>query len=564
MMKVDGAGESGAGVIEVERRVARRARVIGRLISLNGKHGVIACGTWGDIPEEHWWIGDLISVINERSRLVGLVCELATVDRFWREQSLNQTVVKIELAGEIIEEEPGKPVFHRGIRSFPKLGAFAPPHSRQRSARDLLPSRRGRRRDWPADAERRLPPSVSIDELTRRHFAVVGSTGVGKSTAVAMLLKQCIRHRPDLRVLIADPHNEYARHFAFEAVLLDADSLELPYWMFRFDEIAEIIFAGRKTNADELEALYEVIRAAKLRYNSSAAGRPAENTVRRQLAPESSWITADTPVPYRISEALQIIDEWKGKLDPRYARADLRLLRNRLVALSRDPRYRFMFGNVIVEDILARVVGHIFRLPKAGPPVTIVQMAGLPNEVVNSVVSVLSRMAFEVALWSRGAYRIAVVCEEAHRYIPADPAQGFRADPASDQPHRQGGTQIRRFARCRDPAPSDLDPTVLSQCSTMFAMRLGNERDKDIITEASGVSAEGAVSFLSSIADREAIAFGEAIATPMRMKFGDYREFEAERALWSEGPCEDLIQARAALKTIVARLRNEIPPATAA
>ncbi len=105
--------------------------------------------------------------------------------------------------------------------------------------------------------------------------------------------------------------------------------------------------------------------------------------------------------------------------------------------------------------------------------------------------------------------------------------------------------------------PSELDSTVLSQCSSMFAMRLGNEKDKDIIGAASGVSKDGAISFLSSLADREAIAFGEAIATPMRMKFGDYRDFEAERAQWQDRPHEDLAQSRAELKQIVSRLRGE-------
>ena len=189
-------------------------------------------------------------------------------------------------------------------------------------------------------------------------------------------------------------------------------------------------------------------------------------------------------------------------------------------------------------------------------------MAGLPNEVVNAVVSVLARMAFEVALWSRGPYRIAVVCEEAHRYVPADASQGFeptrRAIGRIAKEGRKYGVSLGVITQ----RPSELDATVLSQCSTMFAMRLGNQRDKNIIAAASGVSADGVISFLSSIADREAIAFGEAIATPMRMKFGDYREFETERSQWRERPREDTIQARAELRMIVARLRNEIPNET--
>ncbi len=540
-----------------ERREGERRRIIGRLVALDGMHGLIACESSGDGPAENWTVGSLISVVQEASRLVGVVCELKTPSLRWRTEGINETLIKVELSGEIVDDERGKPVFHRGIRSFPTLGAVA----HRIRAGDLAAIYTihgdegveiGRLTQNPT-----IPATVSLNELTSRHFAIVGSTGVGKSTAVSMLIKQFIRHLPDLRVLLADPHNEYARHFPREAVLLDSETLELPYWMFRFDEIAEIIFSGRRANPEENDALYEVIRAAKMRFNTSAVGRLSESSVRRQPSAETPWISADTPVPYRVSDVTLILDEWMGKLDPRYARADLRALRNRFDSLSHDARYRFMFGRVIVEDVLARVLAHVFRLPKAGQPVTIVQMAGLPNEVVNSVVSVLSRMAFEVAAWSRGPYRIAVLCEEAHRYIPADVALGFeptrRAIGRIAKEGRKYGISLGVITQ----RPSELDPTVLSQCSTMFAMRLGNERDKNIIASASGASKDGAISFLSAIADREAIAFGEAIATPMRMKFGDYREFEASRASWSEGPAEDAAQARVELRTIVARLRGE-------
>jgi DNA helicase HerA-like ATPase len=196
-------------------------------------------------------------------------------------------------------------------------------------------------------------------------------------------------------------------------------------------------------------------------------------------------------------------------------------------------------------------------LPKDGAPVTIVKLAGLPNEVVNSVVSVLARMAFELALWSDDTYEIMLLCEEAHRYIPADAAQGF-------QPTRQAIGRIAKEGRKYGSSlgvitqrPSELDPTVLSQCSTMFAMRLSNERDKAIISSAVGVASEGTIGFLSSIADREAIAFGEAIATPMRMKFGDYRQFETHRQASAESQKENVQKAHADLRAIVGRMRGE-------
>ena len=549
--------ETGSVLDSAERREGARRAILGHLVSLSGMHGVIACEMRADSHGDYWSVGNLITIVHAESRLVGVVCEINTQDARWHADSPNQTLIRIELSGEVVEEEPGKPVFHRGIRSFPVLGSVA--HRIRAGDLKAIYEIRGDKgvEIGSLTQNMSIPATVSVNELTRRHFAVVGSTGVGKSTAVSMLLKQCIRNKPNLRVLIVDPHNEYAPHFRNQAVLLDADNLELPYWMFRFDEISDIIYSGRKANPDELDALYEVIRLAKARFAAGGGGRTVEGSVRRQSAAETNWVSADTPVPYRIADLVNIIDEWMGKLDPRYARADLRTLKNRFDALAHDPRYRFMFGKMIVEDIMARILANIFRLPIGGSPVTIVQMAGLPYEVVNSVVSVLSRMAFEIASSSQGPYQIVVLCEEAHRYIPADSSQGFeptrRAIGRIAKEGRKYGVSLGVVTQ----RPADLDPTVLSQCSTMFAMRLGNERDKEIIGAASGVSTHGAISFLSSIADREAIAFGEAIATPMRMKFGDYRVFEAERTGWAAGPEEDQGAAREDLRNIIARMRGD-------
>ena len=507
---------------------------------------------------EHWSVGNLISVVHESSRLVGVVCELMTSDQRWNSQGVNLTLVKIELSGEVVDEGRASrcsiAASGRSRTSAPSPTAFAPrtlPPFTQFAAPRALEI--GSLTQNPS-----IVATVNMPELTKRHFAVVGSTGVGKTTAVSMLLKRCLRDRPDLRVLIVDPHNEYAGHFPDKSVVLHSDNLELPYWMFRFDEILDIIYGGRKANPEETEALYEVIRAAKARFGAVRRRRLSESVLRRP-SPGDSGISADTPVPYRVSDAAQIIEEWIGKLDGNYARADLRSLKYRLEALSQDPRYRFMFGKVLVDDVMAKVLGQIFRVPKAGKPVTIVQVAGLPNEVVNSVVSVLARMAFEIALSSAGRYQIALLCEEAHRYLPADASDAFA-------PTRRALGRIAREGRKYGVSlgvvtqrPADVDATVLSQCSTMFAMRLGNERDKAIVGAAAGVSSTGALSFLSSLADREAIAFGEAIATPMRMKFGDYRQFERSLpALGGAGP-EEAVAAAAGLRAIVARMRGEAP-----
>jgi hypothetical protein len=544
-------------VQSVERRTRR---VLGHLVSLNGMHGVIACEMSGAEPGDYWSVGNLISVVHDGARLVGQVCDIAISDHRWKADGVNLALVKIELTGEIVDEAPGRPVFYRGIRSFPTLGSIAH-RIRAADLRAIFQSNQPNLVEIGTLSQNAtIQATVSVEELTRRHFAIVGSTGVGKTTSVSMLVKHCVRELPKLRMIIVDPHNEYSAHFRGQAHLLDSESLELPYWMFKFEELVDVVYSGRKPNSDESDALYEVIRTAKQRF--AVGSRQVETTIRRNQPQEANWVSADTPVPYRISDALQILDDWAGKLDPRYARADLRTLKNRLDALSHDPRYRFMFGKVMVEDNMSKVIGSVFRLPMERLPVTIVQVAGLPNEVVNSVVSVIARLAFEVASACHGEVQVALLCEESHRYIPANPTLGF-------EPTRRAIGRIAKEGRKYGASlcivtqrPSELDATVLSQCSTMFAMRLSSEKDKDIMASAAGASSQGALNFLSSLADREAIAFGEAIPTPMRMKFADYRQFTQASLGWGEAH-ESVERSRELLRLTVARMRGEDPQSAA-
>ncbi len=517
------ADESGLS----RRREASPRRIIGHLVSLNGTHGVIDCRL--DPAGEDWSVGHLITIAHRNARLVGVVCEVATIDARWSEREANLARVTFELSGEIIDRAPDPSVFYRGVRSYPSLGATV----HQMRADDLrtIYTFRGKRG---VDIGRlsqnsSIPAEISVDQMIARHFAVLGATGVGKTTAASMLISSAIAARPNLRVLVLDPHNEYAAHFPGVAHVIDSDSLELPIWIFRFDELADVIFSGRPPHPDERDALYDVIQTAKANYRAGS-GSATTGVLRRRLSAEGAAVTADTPSPFRIGDVIATIDEWLGKLEQRYPPSDLRALRARLEGLSRDPRYKFMFsGKSGLEEDVALVISGVFRIPTRGLPITIVKLAGLPNEVVNSVVSVLARLAFEVAFWCSGSFEVSLVCEEAHRYIPSGHGYEFapvrRAIGRIAKEGRKYGASLGVISQ----RPSELDPTVLSQCSTTFAMRLPNDNDKKIIADAVGVSALSMVALLPSIADREAIAFGEAIAMPMRMKFSDVALQSKER-----------------------------------
>jgi len=488
-------------------------------VALNGTQGVISCPL--KTGEEDWSVGHLITIVHRTSRLVGSVCEVATDDGRWSESESNATRVTIELNGEIIDGPDGAPLFYRGVRSFPSLGASA--HRIRADDLRAVYTFRGQRgvEIGRLSQNEDIPAEIDVGELIRRHFSVLGSTGVGKTTSVSLLLKKSLAVRPKLRIIIFDPHNEYAAHFPGLAQIVDSDSLELPFWMFKFDELADVVFSNRQPHPDERDALYEVVRIARAKYQAELGSLAGASAVRRQPISEGSSVTSDAPTPYRIIDVVAIIEEWLGMLDQRFPRSDLRALRHRLEGLNRDPRYRFMFGRLVVEDDLAKVISRLFRIPTRGLPVTIVRLAGLPNEVTNSVVSVLARLAFEIAFWCSGTYEINVLCEEAHRYISSSSGQAFGPARLAIGRIAKEGRKYGASLGVVTQRPSELDPTVLSQCSTMFAMRLANELDKAIIRAAAGVSASSTIAFLSSIADREAIAFGEAIATPMRMKFAD-------------------------------------------
>ncbi|MFC6487294.1 ATP-binding protein [Nitratireductor sp. GCM10026969] len=497
-----------------ERRAAGQpaARVLGHVVQCVAARAGIAVSIGGSetAVAESWTVGKLISINLGKTRTVGLIYGIERPQRRWDEDGSNPIMVLAELIGEV-RDLNGTPVFDRGITVYPHIGAIA--HRIRASDLEAVYDLGGR----PAvtvghlSQDGAIAARLAIDETLDRHFAIVGTTGVGKSTAVSLLLRKAIEARPDLRILILDPHNEFAAALPDYCVRLDGASLDLPFWMFRLEELVEVLFRGREPVAEEVELLRDLVTRAKHLYRG-----PGDSMLKRG---DGGGITADTPVPYRMADLIGQIDERMGQLDAKTDRPHYRQLRTRIEGALADPRYRFMFASRLVEDSIHETIGRIFRVPGEGRPVTCFEMAGLPSEVVNSVCSVLARIAFDLTLWSEGRLKLLLLCEEAHRYMPADSRLGFA-------PTRHALARIAKEGRkygCSlgvvTQRPGDLDPAVLSQCSTVFAMRLANEQDQSIIRSAIADSSASILTFLSSMGQREAIAFGDGVATTMRMTF---------------------------------------------
>jgi len=354
---------------------------------------------------------------------------------------------------------------------------------------------------------------ISVDALLSRHFSVVGTTGTGKSTAVTLILHLIAERKKNQRILILDPHNEYTSAFAKKAHTITAETLDLPFWLLNLEEFSQVIFRGRDGSEEEIDALREFIPRAKLLYKSG----PAKG-LRRQSS-TGAGVTADTPVPYRLADLLSELEVEIGSLDGALRRLTLRRLKARLETAINDPRFNFLFGSKNATDRIEEILGEIYRIPMNGKPITVFQMSGIPSEVVNSVASVLCRLAFDLALASESQIKTLVVCEEAHRYIPADTSTGFAPTRSAIARIAKEGRKYGVSLAIITQRPNELDPTILSQCNTIFSLRLGNDSDQDVMRKAISNGSRSTLAFLSSLADRECIAFGSAVSTPMRMMF---------------------------------------------
>ncbi len=421
----------------------------------------------------------------------------------------------VDLLGEILGG-PERPKFQRGVTNYPTIGDSVELITHQDLRTVYAPVGSDQIEVGTLQQDASVTAYVDVEELLSKHFAILGSTGVGKSTGVSLVLNEILKSRPNLRIFLLDVHNEYGRCFGERSLVLNPRNLKLPFWLFNFEEIVDVLFGGRSVGPEELEILAEVIPLAKGIY----AQQMNADKIGSKRASARIGYTGDTPVPYRLVDVVSLIDERMGKLENRSSRIIYHKLISRIDTVRNDPRYTFMFDNANVGgDTMAEVIGHLFRLPANGRPMTIMQLAGFPVEVVDSVVSVLCRMAFDFGLWSDGVSPLLFVCEEAHRYVSADSKIGFGPTRRAVSRIAKEGRKYGVFLGLVTQRPAELDATIISQCNTLFTMRLANDRDQALLRSAVSDAAANLLSFVPSLGTREVLAFGEGVALPTRLRF---------------------------------------------
>ncbi|WP_246034447.1 ATP-binding protein [Qipengyuania marisflavi] len=465
---------------------------------------------------------------------------LASVRNQKQDRKAGSIVANIDFLGEGVEEKlTGKlHGFRRGVTRYPVPGAMVYPASTLDLKQVYASDGRSAVTIGRVYPTKDIRAGIYIDAMLGKHFALLGSTGTGKSTSAALILHRICEAAPEGHIVMIDPHGEYSAAFRNTGVILDVSNLQMPYWLLNFEEHCEVLLTS---NGNERQVDADILAKCLLAARSKS-----------RLAETMGKITVDSPIPYLLSDLSNEIQNQMGKLDKATSSAPFMRIKNKLEELKGDPRYQFMFSGMLVADTMTSFISKIFRMPSNGKPISIIDVSGVPSDITATVVAVLSRLVFDFAIWGREERTtpILLVCEEAHRYVPSEAnADGSSVGNILGRIAKEGrkyGISLGLITQ----RPSDLAEGVLSQCGTIISMRLNNDRDQAFVKAAMPEGARGFLDAIPALRNRECIICGEGVAIPIRVSFDNLEESKRPASedpsfveLWNKtGGEEDIVQ----------------------
>lgn len=386
-------------------------------------------------------------------------------------------------------------------------------------------------------ADRSADAIASGDKFFQRHAAILGSTGSGKSFAVALLLERASKLKHP-NIVVFDMHGEYtpladksrsgfAKHYRIagpgDLEQPSENVLFLPYWMLNREEMLSMILDRSDQNApNQASRFTHHVRALK----------EATLTSNGKVAVAKTF-TVDSPIPYSLQELVRSLNhdntakgtsastgkEVKGDWEDKLTR-----FLSRLETKITDRRYGFMFAPPEVAsdyDWLAKQVkGLMSSDDSAG--IKIVDFSEVPADVLPVVTGTLARLLYDVQFWMKAESRtpMTILCDEAHLYLPvkddadAVQRQALGAFERIAKEGRKYGFSIVVVSQ----RPSDVSRTILSQCNNFLSLRLTNENDQAVIKRLMPDSLAGLTSILPLLDTGEALMLGDAVLLPSRIK----------------------------------------------
>ncbi len=392
------------------------------------------------------------------------------------------------------------------------------------------------------------------NKLFQRHAVIVGSTGSGKSWCVARILEQVALLKSANAVLF-DIHGEYApligdnfSHYKI-AGPNDPDSerhVFLPYWLLTYEEMLSLMLDRSDSNAPNQAMMFSnAVIDGKKRFLRSIGNTEMEAN-----------ITLDSPVPYNLAELLDVLKEKDVEMVPG-ARTEkqgpyngkLTRFIQRLETKQSDKRLNFMFrqdGELLNYDYMSILCAKIMQPADHGVGgVKIIDFSEVPSDVLPLIVSLLARLLFSVQQWADISHRhpIALFCDEAHLYIPADSTKSI--DEASLITFERISKEGRKYGVglvVISQRPSEVNRTVLSQSNNFIAMRLTNVDDQAVVKRLLPDSLGDYADMLPILDIGEALVVGDASLLPSRIKISEpsLKPRSATIDFWDEWSKDDI------------------------
>jgi hypothetical protein len=383
---------------------------------------------------------------------------------------------------------------------------------------------------------------ADMNELLGKHTAILGSTGAGKSGAVAAILHAILDRGNSIgyqkwnpRIIILDPHNEYGAAFpGYMRLSTDEGTLKLPYWLFTLQETISLLI-GRTEFVATSQA--NIVKAALLTAKQEGA---------KVVGLEQNSITVDSPVPYSIKRLKELIEADKP---PQQSKQDSHnSILQKLDVLQRDTRFKFMMEDWDEKkdgfvDVVNQFLGE-------GSSLRVVDLSGVPNEVAGTASSVIARTLFLVKVWQtieeREKSPILFICEEAHRYVPNRGEAQYEAAQDAIRRLAKEGRKYGIGLMLVSQRPSEVEATVLSQCNSWIVLRVTNDTDREHVRSILPDSLSGLTKVLSGLRQREAIFVGQATLLPSRIMIKHLEDNQLPRSHdidfdkgWQNDPLND-------------------------
>ncbi len=401
---------------------------------------------------------------------------------------------------------------------------------------------------------------ADIDKMFGQHCAVLGSTGSGKSSAIAAILRSVLEHKlgnreMQPRIILIDPHGEYGRAFGDRCCIYRAynplgrddepgEELHLPYWLMTSDEFRSLVVGKTEFEAtSQANTVYKALAHARMvqagliegaqeDIGNTPAGRHPQEPKLKQGKTEAQIadFDRDKPVPFSLEEFRRHI-EWrqpykhgsKNRVAAGEFHSDYGSILDKLAVLRHDRRIRFLMkeyaeGDPDLPQILAQFIG----ARDDRKDVRIIDISGLPNEVAGPLTAAIARLLFQYKLHESAEERkrdpILLVCEEAHRYVPNRGEAQYAAAQTAIRRLAREGRKYGLGLMLVSQRPSDIEETVLSQCNTWLVLRLTNSSDQNHVAKMLPDTLGAMTTLLSSLPRQEALFVGEGAALPARIK----------------------------------------------